>query len=351
VALEDMTPYDRNAWEGTERWRAARLSAPARHIVPKKARNGVAKVKDSALARFGDLPVSDQFVETFYKALDGALWVVRASADASLRRSAVVKAYVKRGHDVSDLEGIRALELRDVDKTKPKLSLIYTGVTTAEGAAAGLVVSGGEIVASGGTVFGAGAGAAPGAGLVIATMAVDAATVLVASMRAIAHTAAYYGYDTGLPEEQMFAAGVLGFGLAEQAGKAAAYIELNKVVQGLVRRELWEPLNKLAASKVMRVVYLRLGMRLTQRKLGQSIPVLGIVVGAGANAWLLGRLTQDADYLYRERFLCDKYGLSADLPLTPATASGGDTIPVMQLVSDQLGNPDTDGDPGDRSDG
>ena len=182
-------------------------------------------------------------------------------------------------------------------------------------------------------------------------MAVDAAAVLVASMRAIAHTAAYYGYDTGLPEEQMFAASVFSFGLAEQAGKSAAYIELNKVVQALARRATWDQLNKLTATKVMRVVYLRLGIRLTQRKLGEAIPVLGIVVGAGTNAWLLGRLTRDADYLYRERFLRDKYGLSADLPLTPATATGGDTIPVMQLVSDQLGHPDTDGDPGGRSDG
>ena len=154
MALEDMTPYDRKAWEGTERWRAARLSAPERHIVPKKVRNGVAKVKDSARAKFDDIPGSDQFVETFYKALDGTVGVARVSADASLRRDAVVKAYVKRGHDVSDLEGIRALELRDVDKTKPRLSLIYTAVSTAEGAAAGLAVSGGEIVAGGGAVFG-----------------------------------------------------------------------------------------------------------------------------------------------------------------------------------------------------
>lgn len=202
VALEDMTPYDRNAWEGIEGWRAARLSARERHIVPEKMRNGLAKVKDSARAKFDDIPGSDQFAETFYKALDGTLGLVRVSADASLRRNAVVKAYVKRGHDVSDLEGIRALELRDVDKTKPKLSLIYTAVSTAEGAAAGLVVSGGEIVLGGGTVFGAGAGAAPGAGLVIATMAADAVAVLVASMRAIAHTAAYYGYDTDRPRSR-----------------------------------------------------------------------------------------------------------------------------------------------------
>ena len=42
---------------------------------------------------------------------------------------------------------------------------------------------------------GAGAGAAPGIGTIVGVMAADAAAVLLAANRAVAHTAAYYGYD------------------------------------------------------------------------------------------------------------------------------------------------------------
>lgn len=75
-------------------------------------------------------------------------------------------------------------------------------------------------------------------------MAADAVVVLGAMTRAIAHTAAYYGYDTELPQERVFALGVMNFGLAQQASKSAAYIELNKIVQSLARNATWAQLNK-----------------------------------------------------------------------------------------------------------
>lgn len=137
---------------------------------------------------------------------------------------------------MADIGGIRKLDLCDVDKVKPRLALGYTFASTVEGAAAGLVVSGGEIVAVAGTVFGVGAGAVPGAGTVVEIMVANAVVVLGEITRAFAHTGAYYGYDTELPGERVFALGVLNFGLAQQAGKSAAYIELNKVVQQLARK-------------------------------------------------------------------------------------------------------------------
>ena len=160
--------------------------------------------------------------------------------------------------------------------------------------------------------------------------------VLATMVRAIAHTAAYYGYDTELPEEQIYAAGVLSFGLAQQGGKSAAYIELNKVVQALARRATWEQLNKNAATGVVRVVYERLGMRLTREKLGQVVPVLGIVLGAGTNAHLLLRLTDDADRLYRERFLREKYDLDAPVASEITDTASVETISIVQIVDQEL---------------
>ena len=121
------------------------------------------------------------------------------------------------------------------------------------------------------------------------------------------------------PTQRLFALGVLSVGTATQAGKAAAYIELNKVVQNLARNVTWRVLDKSAVTKVVRGVYARVGMDLTKRKLGQAVPVVGIVVGAGLNARLVNRVADDADRIYRERFLRERYGLvTADVEVSAA---------------------------------
>lgn len=53
-----------------------------------------------------------------------------------------------------------------------------------------------------------------------------------------------------------------------------------------------------------------LGIRLTKAKLGQIIPAIGALVGGGFNAYFTSKTTQAAYYLYRERFLLARYGLS-----------------------------------------
>ena len=136
-------------------------------------------------------------------------------------------------------------------------------------------------------------GTAPGAATAVAAMAADAAAVLVASHRAVAHLAAYYGYDVDEPEERLFALGVLGVGTTGDAvAKYAAYAELHRLAGALARRQSWQHLNANVITQVVATVYARLGLRLTQRKLAQAIPVAGIVIGAGLNACLL--YTSDA---------------------------------------------------------
>jgi hypothetical protein len=107
------------------------------------------------------------------------------AAMATVREGAILEAYRKRGHDVQVIEDISKVELCDIDKVKPNLALAYTATATVEGAAAGFMISGGEIVAAGGGIAGAGAGAAPGIGTIVGVMAADAAAVLVAANRAV----------------------------------------------------------------------------------------------------------------------------------------------------------------------
>lgn len=256
---------------------------------------------------------------------------------ATVREGAVLKAYRKRGHEVHALEHIATLELRDIDRTKPNLGLAYTATATAEGAAAGFGVSGGQIVALGGAVAGAGAGAAPGAGMIVGVMAADAAAVLVAASRAVAHTAAYYGYDLKDPDERLFALAVLSMGTAAGAGKAAAYIEINKLVQMLTRGATWKQLRGSVVTTVIEKVFTRLGYRITQRKLGQAVPIVGAIVGAGMNASLLSSVAEDADYIHRERFLRERYGIE---PVVAEVTGDGETdvILIAEIVETESGD-------------
>jgi EcsC family protein len=338
VGIENLSSYERAAWEDLAKWRVDRLMSAERHVLPQKARDGLAKAGEFGREKFDGIPGSQRMISTLSRALEGMLSVVNKAAEKSTRRSAVLAAYAKRGHVLTDLEDIRTLDLKLVDKVKPHLGLRYASGTAITGAATGLAVSGGELLATVGTVAGAGAAAAPGVGTIVGALAADAAAMLGAMTRAVARTAAFYGYDTQRPEEQVFALGVLNFGLAQQAGKSAAYIELNKIVQALARNATWAQLNKNSVARVIQLVYQRLGIRLTRQKLGQAVPIAGVLIGAGLNARLLARLTDDADRLYRERFLRDKYGLADEgvQPTSDTHDDPADQILIAEIVDDEL---------------
>jgi len=339
VGIEQMSPYERAAWGDIERWREERLAVDERHLLPQRVRDRLVRGREITKGRFEHVPGAERMAAIVRGSVDGLLNLVNKASEATLRRKAVVAAYAKRGHAVGELSDIHDLDLRDIDKAKPRLGLGYTAFSTIEGAGAGLAVAGGELLATAGGIFGAGAGAAPGAGTVAAAIAADTTLVLGAMTRAIAHTAAYYGYDTELPHERVFALGVLNFGMAQQTGKSVAYVQLNKIVNDLARRATWTQLNKNSVTRIVKAIYERFATRLTKQKLGQAVPVVGIAIGAGLNARLLSNLTSDAEHLYRERFLREKHNLkTADV--TVATKDHGidqdeDTVHIAEIVEEE----------------
>lgn len=345
-----MTPYDTRAWEEITKWRQAKLSGEARKVLPQGVRDQAQKLGRRAHRSAAAVPGSAAFEEALSTALSGLSDVASRAGMASVRTGAVVSAFQKAGHEVADIDDVRTVDLKAIDKVRPQLALGYMATATVEGAAAGLAVSGGELAVVGGGIFGAGAGAAPGAGLVVGTLAADAVAVLVGANRAVAHVAAYYGYDVRQPEERLIALGVLGLGTAIGASKAAAYIQLNKLVQQLARRAAWQQLRKSAVTKVVEQVFLRLGVRLTQRKLGQAVPVLGVVIGAGLNATLLRTIVDDAEHVYRERYLRDRYGLEVSMPLADDGDAGIDVLEIFEaeIVDAELVDDDVDDAPAGR---
>lgn len=111
-------------------------------------------------------------------------------------------------------------------------------------------------------------------------------------------------------------------------GKAAAYAELNKMVQKLARDATWRQLNEHAIARISSSVFERFGYTLTKRKLGEVVPVVGALVGGGLNAQLLNSALEEIDVLYRERFLTDRYGAAGPDGIGAATFSA---VPIADV--------------------
>jgi hypothetical protein len=59
------------------------------------------------------------------------------------------------------------------------------------------------------------------------------------------------------------------------------------------------------------------------KNVAKVVPVVGILIGAGMNSAVLGRVAADAQRYCQTQFLCDKYGL----PLPAALATNQDDAP------------------------
>ena len=173
-------------------------------------------------------------------------------------------------------------------------------------------------------------------------MAVDAATVIAASARVTAHVGTFYGYELNNPEEELFALSAMSFSNSgPQAAKLMAFQQLSTVTQQLIRRKAWAELNEQLIVRIITKMFQWLGLVITKRKLGQAIPVVGVVIGAGLNASYLQTVAKDAELAYRMRFLADKYGLDpSDLAPRPtdddATGAAGDFIDIQEIVDEEL---------------
>ncbi len=216
----NLSPYEEHALKKLEERKRKLMREPSKKLVPEGARSRIASVSDKSVEQLSRVP---GFVKSaaaaragYVKAAAGFGEFTTRSAQLTMSEDRVVKAYAKRGHDIGDLKEIHSLDLKDVEKRI--LSRYFTDIYAAggalEGAAAGAMISGGELLAAFGTVAGEGGGAAPGTGTVEAVVAGDAAALLGICSRVVAHTAMYYGYDLTEPGEAFFAMSVMNLGTA-----------------------------------------------------------------------------------------------------------------------------------------
>lgn len=318
----EMSPHERQAWKEIEDWKAGKLQAKDR--LPAPVRAALAKSKSAAVGAWDKVPGNDEIAAAMEGAMAGGFRFVNDAAAASLDRERLLKKFASAQPAPSRVEDLRALDLRLIDKKMPNLAMRYSVAAATEGVGAGFVMGAGASAAA--------VGALPAFGIVAATLVGDTVTLLGTSARASSHYGAYYGYDTRKPPEALFMMSLMGVASASgQAGKQAAMAHVRQVANLLARRATWSDLSQKTMVKVTQRLFASLGEKLTKRKLGQAVPVLGAGIAGGLNYQFVRSASDAAYFLYRERFLVEKYGLDEGAD----SAEDADIIDV-EVITERL---------------
>lgn len=270
------------------------------------------KIINQPLDKAGDLVMEAPGVGfALSKAIEGLTSVCNEAAQWSVRPESIFDEFRRAGHPgVRTHQDIVNLDLEDADRVVGWLAAKYKGIALVEGA---------------------GAGATGAAGLIV-----DIPALVMLNLRAIGEYAAYYGFDTSSQREKLFAYHVLGYASSpNDASKTLALAQLVRIAKDVAKRQTWKELEKNVFVKIVREIAKALGIRLTKAKLAQTIPLLGAAVGGGFNAYFTMKVCDAAYYLYRERFLAEKYGDGLiEVTVSPADEVGSAYPEAQEPISD-----------------
>ncbi len=314
----ELSRSDAENWREVVAWKDRALSESTTLLSP--LRDGVTEVRAGITATLRKVPG----VSTLDDRVQGVLHQLAAAGAgagaATLRRDAVFADYRAAGHDVTDFKHIRALDVAQVQAVMPRLDLGYTTFAAVQGGLTSFLTTTGATAVAGGTGAG-GVGGLPGVAVIIASLTGDALLTVASCTRAVAHVAAYHGYDVTKRSEQVIALAILAVGLSSDADTPGAYEEVATLITAKSQETQKKKQQQAQLKRLGHAVHQRLLAQIGQREVAQLVPVLGIGIGAVLSARLLGRVVDSAEHLYRERLLHDKYDLpfNRDLPFEPAT--------------------------------
>lgn len=254
------------------------------------------------------------------KSFTGILGVINDGSQWSVRPEAILKEYEKT-HDtkITNLSEIYNLDLSVVDRTIGWLDTKYEGLALIEGAAAG-----GTSVLS------------PAAALI--AIPADIAALLTLNLRVIGEYATYCGFDISLPQERLFALNVLTYASSStDQSKQVALAQLVRIARDVALKKTWQDLEKHLFVQAVKEIAQALSIRLTKAKLANVIPAAGAVLGGGFNAYYTDKVCKAAFYLYRERFLAEKYGAN-DIEITVPPA-----VEIVPQFNEQIEHDATQG--------
>ncbi|MEU9240875.1 EcsC family protein [Streptomyces sp. NPDC048385] len=312
-----MSAYEKQVWDALhEHWqrRNNRRGLPnwastALGRTGEVAGNAARRVKDAVPDAVADpiLRASGAVADTALRpALAGAaalLELVNAKAMDLNDPKSVEDLARKQGIDIAGFTELRQHDLKVCDRLLTGNTLTWRAVGAAEGGAMGLLAM------------------VPVAGIA-AAMTADILVVQVMSTSIATRIAYSYGYDAKDPEEQEFIQRLVQRSFMTQAAKAKPLREASRAAHAIKGRVNWSQKLRqdhrlLAAIEKLMQQLGPAGARVPVKNVAKVVPVVGILIGAGMNSAVLGRVAADAQRYCQTRFLCDKYGL----PLPAALAT------------------------------
>lgn len=271
---KEISEYDRRAIAEIHEWKTPDLSWFGQAM----------RVIDWPLSKASDwIFEQERAAEAITNAISGVVGLCNDAAQWSVRQEAIYDQFRDAGHALETSADLASLTLEDIDRVVGFLAAKYKGIAAVEGATTGYV-------------------GLPG-------IVVDVPALVTLNLRAIGEYATYYGFDVAMQQERLFAMHVLGLASSpKDAAKQVAMAQLVRIARDVATRKTWAALEEHAFVQVIQQIARAVGVRLTKAKLAQVVPAAGAAVGLGFNAYYTARVCDAAYYLYRERFLAEKYG-------------------------------------------
>ncbi|MFF7216565.1 EcsC family protein [Streptomyces sp. NPDC008238] len=218
----------------------------------------------------------------------------------------VVELARKQGLELDGFTELRKQDLKACDRLLTLNTLKWRTAGGLEGGAMGLLAM------------------VPVAGIPVA-MTADILVIQVLSTSIAARVAYSYGYDAKDPDEQRFIQRLVQRSFMAQAAKAKPLRDAARAAEAVKGRVRWSQKLRqdhrlLAALEKLLQQMGPAGSRVPVQNVAKVVPFVGVIIGAGMNAAVLGNVAADARRYCQTRFLCDKYGL----PLPAALAATWD---------------------------
>ncbi|MCQ1988209.1 EcsC family protein [Arthrobacter sp. zg-Y844] len=316
-AVTKMSAYDQQVWDSLNG-----------HWERRSNRRGLPNWANSAISRTGEVAgtagrrvadaVPDKVMEPIQRAggavadkamrpaIESAIAMLELFNDWALELNdpkSVEKLARKRGLDINNFADLQKQDLKSCDRLLTLNTLKWRSAGALEGGAMGVLAL------------------VPVAGIPVA-MTADMLVIQVLSTSIATRIAYSYGYDAKDPEEQLFIQRLVSRSFMKQAAKAKPIRDVAHAADALKGRVKWS--EKLRADHRLVAVLEKLmqqlgpaGSRVPVQNVAKVVPFIGVVIGAGTNAAILGAVATDAQRYCQTRFLCEKY----DLPLPAALAT------------------------------
>lgn len=218
------------------------------------------------------------------KSFVGIFTLINDFAQWSVRPEAIYKEFRDKGFDfIKQPSDIYSLDLEYVDKVVGFLGAKYKTLAGSEGASCGCIGFLG--------------------------IPADILSLVTLNLRAIGEYATYYGFDINSQEERLYALNVLELASSpSDASKQIAMAQLIKISTEVAKKATWNQLEEHTFIQVVQSISKSLDIRLTKAKLADVIPGISAIIGGGFNIYYTNKVCDSAFFLYRERFLAQKYG-------------------------------------------